>query len=585
MNKKILCLSILFALSGCESTKSFHIPIFEDVIEYKEDVIKNDNLYDEKKEKEFMYNVMIGQLELNEGNTRRAIENYEKSLSEKQNEVAYTLLEIYYKENDYENSKRVAKIISDKNIKSDSIGNQLLVSLLNNNYINSSEKINSILSKIDNVDIKQVSYLEAQVKKYKEISDMIFFSNNDISKFNENVEHDNFVLLKFFYLYNLSNSKGEDPDEPIKYLKENLNKDNLLHNFTLFRIAYIEHYHVNVYKNEMIYLTEVLNNYVFDINTLEKLYTNDINLYEELKERMNVKYSNDISYWYFLSVIEDKASPKKSLQYLNNAYNIIEKKQSMHELKDKIIGSLILKNVNNQNYDVSKYINKLSDNKQKEIYFKQVMYIAIFNNNYNDDLLEKYKHIVSDLDRYLTISRIYTYFEDYNKAMTYLEHADELSVSNNIINLDKIMILSKINPKIAVNEAEIFLEKENTPESRLVLLYAKLNNNENLKEGREEVRSIYYKYDKKTISEQYYQFTTYLFSRYNYEIGKYERSKETLEQLEIGSNYIYLADYGKILWKLNQKTKAKKMFKKSKEIFDSKYLSNIIKELNIKNLE
>lgn len=50
---------------------------------------------------------------------------------------------------------------------------------------------------------------------------------------------------------------------------------------------------------------------------------------------------------------------------------------------------------------------------------------------------------------------------------------------------------------------------------------------------------------------------TYIYARYNYENGKYEKAKEIYELLEISNNYVYLADYGQVLWKLNQRTKQK----------------------------
>lgn len=54
---------------------------------------------------------MVGQLEYNEGNTKRSIANYEKSLALKKNTVAYTLLVLYYKENDYQNAKELQALL------------------------------------------------------------------------------------------------------------------------------------------------------------------------------------------------------------------------------------------------------------------------------------------------------------------------------------------------------------------------------------------------------------------------------------------------------------------------------------------
>lgn len=587
MNKKLLYLSIVFALTGCQNTKSFHIPLFENIISYKEDKVSNSKNYDEKKEKDFMYNVMAGQLELNEGNTQRAIERYEASLSEKKNEIAYTLLSLYYKENDYTNVKRIASIIESYKIKSNNIGDNLLASLLNEHYEISSSYLNEIFKQVNlEENIISVSLLEEYVKLYKGMADLVFFSNNNIDMFKQYIDNDQFTLFKFFYLYDYSNSQGQEPDEAIKYLINNMNKTNVLHNFTLFRMAYIENYQVDVYKDEMIYLTGILNNYVFDTNTLEKLYSNDITAYEKVKLNLSLKYKDNVDFWYFLSVLENKHDPEKSLSYLNAAYNLIISKETSHQLKDKIITQIISKMIDKNIYNVSIYLKNINDYEQRKEIFKLIITKAIKTNNYNDSILENYNHLIRPVDKYLIVSKTYNYFEEYELAMTYLERADELELSNNEVTLERNIILSKVNPKIAINESELYLEKNNTPEAKIVLLYAKLNNKEDIKKGREDIRSIYYKYDQKKLNiKEYYQFSTYVYSRYNYEIGKYDRAKEVIEQLAIGNNYIYLADYGRILWKLNQRTKAKRLFNKSKEIFDSKYLSNILKELNIKSLE
>jgi hypothetical protein len=590
MKKQLLYLSIMLAITGCQTNQSFHIPLFEDVIEYKDDKPTNTEdqaKYNEQKEKDFMYNVMAGQLELNEGNTKRAIDRYETSLSEKKNEVAYTLLAIYYKENDYNNARRIADIISANDIKSKADGDNLLVSLLNQDYEKASKYLNTAIEQTNfkNNNNLTVSVLEEAVKLNKDISDMVFFSKANVDSLATYMSKDNFVLIKFFCMYDTSNSQGIEPDEAIKYLMENKNKENVMHNFTLFRIAYVENYHVNVYKEEMMYLTDVLNNYVFDVNTLEKLYTTDINSYDRLKTKLMIKHKDNIDFWFFLYLIESKNDSEESLAYLNASFNLIMDKEITHQLKEKVINEIVNQLLNRKVYDVSYYIKALNDYEQKKEIFVMVVFKSIKDNNYDDNILTHYKGIIPVIDEYLTVARGFSHYEKYEQAMSYIEKADEMEVSNAKVSLERNMILAKVNPKIAINETEMLLEKNNTPEGNLVLLYAKLNNKENIKNGREEVKKIYNKYNKKTLGSYYYEFGTYLYSRYNYDIGKYDRAKELIEQLQIGNNHVYLADYGKILWKLNQKTKAKRIFLKSKEVFDSVYLSNILKELNIKTLE
>ena len=579
MKRKILYLSIIMALSGCASKpESFNIPMFENVIEYSSK--KNDVEAD----KEYMYDIMVGQLEYNEGNTKRSIANYEKSLAIKKNTVAYTLLVLYYKENDYQNAKRIANIIKEHSIKKDSLVENLLVNLLNGELDQSVDTINSVLSSAPkNTDILQE--FEITLKGQKDIADLLYFSKIDIDSLEDKLSPSDFVLIKFFYLHDKSNEAGIDPNEAVCYLRDNLDNNSLLQNYLMVKTSYLDNYDITVYKKSLFTVISSINSYNLDVNGLEKLYNSDKTMYNTIKEMKSKVYANNYNFWYFMSRLEGN-DQTAAIEHLNKAYSVIAKTDETVKDRDIILSELVQRTVFSKNYDVSTYINKLSNYEDKKKYFTFTVLSMIKNNTYNDEYLDNYKGIIKHVDRYLGVARAYSHLERNKEAMSYLDLADELNVSQHEIQLEKIFLLTDINKNIAQNEAEIYYDKHNDVESKIALLFTKLVNKKDLKDGLVEIKAIFKHTPKSEYTiKEFETLPTYIYARYNYENGKYEKAKEIYELLEISNNYVYLADYGQVLWKLNQRTKAKKLFEKSRNIFDSEYLKNIIKELNIKPME
>lgn len=579
MKQKILYLSIIMALSGCASKpESFNIPMFENVIEY------NNKKNDVAADKEYMYDIMVGQLEYNEGNTKRSIANYEKSLALKKNTVAYTLLVLYYKENDYQNAKRIAGIIKDNNIKKDNLVENLLTNLLNGDMDKSIDTINSVLSNVPKNDDILQEY-EITLKGQKDIADLLYFSKVDIDLLADKVNPADFVIVKFFYLHDKSNEEGVEPNEAVTYLRNSLDSNNLLQNYLMVKTAYLDNYDISVYKQSLFTVVSSINSYNLDINGLERLYNSDKTMYNNIKEMKSKVYENNYNFWYFMSRLEGDNQPI-AIEHLNKAYSVIPKTDETVKDRDIILSEIIQRSVFSNQLDVSKYINQLSNYEDKKKYFSFTVLTMIKNKTYTDDYLVQYKGVIKNVDKYIGVSKAYAYLERNSEAMRYLDVADELNVSQHEIHLEKIFLLTDINKNIAQNEAEIYYDKHKDVESKIALLFTKLINKKDLKDGLVEIKGIF-KHTPKTeyTIKDFEILPTYIYARYNYENGKYEKAKEIYELLEISNNYVYLADYGQVLWKLNQKTKAKKIFEKSRKIFDSEYLRTIIKELNIKSLD
>lgn len=589
MNKKILYLSIFFAITGCQTNnvketsspkeKSFFIPFFNEVINYKSEEETNTNVINEK---EYMYLIMQGQLELNKNNNLKALEYFEKSMNIRYTDISYTILDIYFKEKNYLKSMEIANKIytSNRIVTKNKDYENLIIYLFNNENLKSIEIINKLIKNI-NTNENNVNNLGMQVNIYKEIADIMIFTRNELSIIKDKINKDDFTLIEFFYMYNLSNQKGEEPDEVLNYLITNKNKNNLLHNFTVFRVGYIENYHIDSYKDEVKYVIDNVDNYKFDLSILEKFYNYNLEEYEILKSKLIKKYASDYNFWIFLSILEKEDKTKSLLNSLK-AYKIIKRDKVLVQNKEFLISNIINLQIENNNFNIKPFVNDYKEYSKKEMAVSFMILNMINKNKFNYNHILKYQSTIPKTDIDLLISKNYYYLEKYNEALIYINKSEE-EISNNLeINLYKILILGEKNKKIGLNEAEIFYNDNKNIDSKLILLYMNYLNNIKLQESLKESDLIQLKSKEQIQIDDFKQLPLYLSAQLNYKLKKYNEAKEIFDLMIIDSNYAYLADYGRILWHLNQKEDAIKYFKQSKSILNSIYLKNIIKELKIK---
>ncbi len=583
MNQKILYLSMFFLLSGCQNTqvkkeeneKSFFIPFFEEIINYEDD----EKLKHQKSlnEKEYMYLIMQGQIELNKGNNKKALEYFEKSLAIKYSDISYTVLQIYYKENNYLKTKEIAdKIYTTNKLVLNKHYENLLILLFQNKEIESGELINSILSK------KNLSYdlnsLNQNLNIYKDIAHIMSFTSKDPIYFKKYLKEEDFIMINFFFKYIEGNKKGEEPDQALNYIIEN--KTNLMHNFTIFKVAASESYNLSTFIEELNYLLDYVEDYNFEINILKNFNKFDEKQYEELKSKLIKKYASNYQFWYELSIMEN--NQQKALLYSMKAFNIINRDKILVQNKDNIISNVVDLKIKNNEYNIKKFINHYDKEESKEIAISFTILKMIMNNKFDYELIISNSDLIPDTNLNLLIAKNYYYLEQYDNALIYINKTEEEIPNNLETNLYKILVLGEKNKKIGLNEAEIYYNNNNNLDAKLVLLYMKYLNNIDIRKSLNEVDKII-KLNNKTNIKELNEFPIYLSALFNYKLNNYVDSQKRFLTLNIKDNYTYLADYGRVLWKLNEKTKAKEYFKLSKSIFNSSYLKNILKELNIKS--
>lgn len=580
MDKKVLIIALSLLFSGCQTQSSFHIPLFNEIINYE-----NDEALKSQNEKDAMYYIMLGGIELNQGKTKRAIDYYEKAMTlSKNSKIAYNLLNIYYKQNDIQNVKRIAQIITDNKMnKSNAPQEELIVSLINDDNEKSSQLISAYLT--NNSTNYSMAELDAFTRKYKEIADIFSFLNVDIDNNNLNINNDNLILIKFYYLYNADNDKNNAPDTAITYLIQNKNINNIHHNFAVFKTAYLENYDSRLYKDSLLQLLNKVNDYSFEMNALDKLKNIDDIEYQKLKTTSIQKYSNDTKFWHILSSLEYSSNTPESSFYASKAYEVMMKNDPNYNARTEIIARLVYSMINQKVYNVKPYINQLESENDRKNAYSYLVNSLIENKLFKPSIIEDYKNIIKVKDLYIITAKAYLYQENYREALEYMDRVQILYPNSIEVNINRIFILAEINPVLASSDANALYQKNKTVETELLVYYMWAIQKKNASVGIQRVGKIYedmidknFKYDDLKV------IPLYLLSQFNYIEGNYLAARSYMDKMEVNYNYVYLADYGRILWKLNNFEEAKTYFKKSKAIKNSQYLEKILKELNIKNL-
>lgn len=571
MNKKILYLFMLILISGCQTTKedidveilnenekSFIIPFFNEIINYNSE---KDNDLSVLNEKEYMLLIMNGQIEINKGNNIKALEYFEKSLNIKYSEISYSILGIYFKENNYLKAKEISELILKNGLSKNKKYENLIISLINKDKENIYNISKEIIDKKNN-----------DIYTYKNIAEIFYFTKNEPSIIKDLINKDDYVLIEFFYKYNLSNSKGDEPDEALNFLIMNKNKTNILHNMTIVKIGDVENYHINAYIDEALFLIENLDNYDFEISILDKLYKYNKKEYEFLKSKLITKHNDNYIFWTHLSYLE-KEEIEKSLFNRIKAYEIIKKNKILVQNKDLYISNIINLKIKNNDFKIKSFIKEFDKKEDRIKTFHYLVEKMIIKNSFNYDYLFSMQSLIGDQNVDYIIAKSYYKLRKYDLALSYINKAEEEFSNIEDLTFLKILILGGKNKKIGLNEAEIYHKDKNTFDSLQILLHMKLINNIEIEKGFEILNKI----ETKKINS----YTKYLKYNYAYKLKKYKLSKEIINSMDINEDYLYLIDQGKILWKLNEKEEAIKSFKKSKEIYDSLYIKETIKELNI----
>jgi len=576
MNKKILFTSLCLILSGCQNQSSFHIPLFQEIVNYEENEIKKS-----QNQKDVMYYIMLGGIELNRGKTKKAIAYYEKSLTlSPNNKIAFVLLDIYYNQNDVENANRIYLIIKENNIINNNAKEQnILISLLDNNYKKSVHLINEYLTSKVLYELKSI---DMNSKKFNKVAKILTFTNTSLESIKENIDNDSLTLIKFYTIYNNLTKSSTNVDEAISYMLENMNEKNIYHNFTLFKIAYLENYDSRVYKKSLINLTPYINDYQFDMNTLQVLRMQDLENYHKIKKIFIERYKENSKFWYVLGNLEYGINKNESLYYFQKSYKTLKKNGDNELSSDKVLSRIIYDMINLKMYKIKDYISLYSNQSLKKEAYLFLAINQIENGIFSENLIDEFKGVLKRTDLYILSSKAYSYLEEYNEALYYIDKAQEINPESVDVNLNKLIILSELNPDVAMDETNSYYQNNKSVEAELLVYSLWANKKINTAKGISRTLKIYNNLENEKFTiDEFKILPIYLLSEFYYQNKEYELSERYIKQLPIEQNYAYLADYGKILWKLNKKEEAIEKFEKSKSIRESSYLEKILNELNI----
>lgn len=576
MNKKILFTSLCLMVSGCQNQSSFHIPLFNEIVNYEEKEINKS-----QDQKDAMYYIMLGGIELNRGKTKKAISYYERSLNlSPNNKIAFTLLDIYYNQDDINNVERIHKIIKSNNIiNNDAIEQNILISLLDNDYKKAAYLINEYLNSNISYDLKS---MDTNSKKFNKIAQILSFSGTSLEVFENSINTDSLILINFYTIYNNSTKSSENSDEVITYMLDNMNKENVYHNFSLFKIGYLENYDSRVYKESLINLTPYINDYQFNMNTLQVLRIHDLENYNKFKKIFIERYKENPKFWYILGNLEYGINKNESLYYFQKSYKTLKIIGDNELSSDKVLSRIIYDMINLKMYKIQDYISLYSNQSLKKEAYLFLAINQIENGIFSENLIDEFKGVLKRTDLYLLSSKAYSYLEEYNEALYYIDKAQEIKPESVDVNLNKLIILSELNPDVAMDEANSYYQNNKSVEAELLVYSLWANKKINTAKGISRTLKIYNNLENEKFTiDEFKILPIYLLSEFYYQNKEYELSERYIKQLPIEQNYAYLADYGKILWKLNKKEEAIEKFEKSKSIRESSYLEKILNELNI----
>lgn len=577
MNKKILFTALYLTLAGCQTQSSFHIPLFNEVVNYNENEVNKS-----QEQKDAMYYIMVGGIELNSGKTMKAINYYEKALELTPNsKIAFTLLELYYNQNDIENTNRIYSTIKENNIiKKEAQEQNILIALLDMDYEKAPSLINDYLNTNSSYDFKELDF---QVKKFNTISEILTFTNTSPDTFEASINKETLTLVNFYTLYNSLIKSSSEPDEAINYMLDNIDYENIYHNFSLFKIAYLENYDSRIYKESLINLIPYIKDYQFDMNTLQVLRIHDLEKYHTFKKTFIERYKENAHFWYLLGNLEYGVNKTESLYYFQKSYKVLKKTDEKQLAPDKVLSRIIYDMINLGIYNVKDYIILYNKESLKKDAYLYLSIHKIKNDNFSEDSLDEFKGIIKRTDLYIISAKAYSYLELYNEALHYIDKAQEINPESLEVNLNKLLILSELNTDVALDEARTYYQTNKSIESELLVYSLWANKKINTEKGISRVLKIYNNLDNEQFTiDEFKDLPAYLLSEFYYQNKKYTLAEDYIKKLSIDQNYAYLADYGKILWKMNKKEEALTKFEQSKSIRDSKYLEKILKELNIK---
>src|SRR5690606_32571375 len=94
-------------------------------------------------------------------------------------------------------------------------------------------------------------------------------------------------------------------------------------------------------------------------------------------------------------------------------------------------------------YKIQDYISLYSNQSLKKEAYLFLAINQIENGTFSENLIDDFKGVLRRTDLYILSSKAYSYLEEYNEALYYIDKAQEINPESVDVNLNKLIILSE----------------------------------------------------------------------------------------------------------------------------------------------
>lgn len=514
--------------------------------------------------------MIMARFSYEEGNYSDAIKLYKKSNSYDINNSSLRLISIYL-----ELGMR-AEVVSLSNSivysKVKPVGDfekyHMLIAYLNSNKSDDIKykEINNYFYNIDEGFYKDINRRLVEIKSIH--SEMV------LNKINVDEKKLNLDVVGFFNYYESKVNKSN----AISLFKKSMRVDSKINNLFVFRESYLTGLSADSYYEQSLFLIDNLVDELLHMSIIDSV-SSDIKMLNDFKKKTDILYDGSLSYLHNIyRVSDDSLKKQKSIISYKSLCN--HKYQGSDFIRNSIAYSYIKENILDLNDDeiINAYF-KIKNDSDMSLNALTIIANSMFvDDSFNTDLLSK----IEDRYGYYIALKMYR-SERFDEAFRWISIDDEYDEDFVDYEILRVLIINELNPELALSESmRIYTDDESNEDFKILYSYLKILNNEDVDNSIETILNIKEYEDHNFIvkSQHTYKIINMYLSNYYYQKGDYIKSTDLIMELD-GKDYITYALIGRNNYMMGYIDDAIHNFKRSREMLDSKFLKNILSDLDV----
>lgn len=514
--------------------------------------------------------MIMARFSYEEGNYSDAIKLYKKSNSYDINNSSLRLISIYL-----ELGMR-AEVVS--------LSNSIVYSKVK--PVGDFEKYHMLIAylnskKSDDIKYKEINNYFYNIDKgvYKDINRRLVeiksvYSEMVLNKINIDEEKLNLEVVGFFNYYESKVNKFN----AISLFKKNMRFDSQINNLFVFRESYLAGLSADSYYVESLFLIDNVVDESLHMSIIDSV-SSDIKMLNDFKMKTDVLYDGSLSYLHNIyRVSDDSLKKQKSIISYKSLYN--PKYQGSDFIRNSIAYSYIKENIVDLNEaEIIDAYFKIKNDSDMSLDALTIIANSMFvDDNFNTDLLSK----IEDRYGYYIALKMYR-SERFDEAFHWISINDEYDDGFVDYEILRVLIINELNPELALSESmRIYTDDEDNEDFKILYSYLKILNNVDVDDSIETILNIKEYEDHNFIvkSQHTYKIINMYLSNYYYQKGDYIKSTDLIMELD-SKDYITYALIGRNNYMMGYVDDAIHNFKRSREMLDSKFLKNILSDLDV----